>query len=41
MSTRQIKNCNKLRDLLKSECVMLPGAFNGAVARSCADNGKK
>lgn len=38
--TKFIKSCNEFRNLLKSECVMMPGAFNGLVARSCAENGK-
>lgn len=34
-----IKRCNDFRQALKSECVAIPGAFNGLVAKSVAENG--
>lgn len=40
MATRFLNNCKKLRTLMKNECVMLPGAFNGQVGRLCAENGE-
>jgi len=33
------KNCLALRELMKKQCVMLPGAYNGMVARQAALNG--
>mgnify|MGYP006933347901 FL=1 len=33
------KSCKTLRELLKTECVAIPGAYNGLVARSVAENG--
>lgn len=36
-----IKNCKLFRQLLKSECLAIPGAYNGMVARSVAENGFK
>jgi len=36
-----IKSCSTFRELLKKECLAVPGAFNGLVARACADNGFK
>jgi len=34
-----MKSCQTFRQLLKSECVAIPGAFNGLVARACAEHG--
>ena len=39
MSTKFVENCRKLRELLKTDCVSLPGAFNGQVGRLAADAG--
>jgi len=36
-----MKSCQTFRQLLKSECVAIPGAFNGLVARACAEHGFK
>ncbi len=36
----KVKTCQRFRELLKSECVGIPGAFNGLVGRSCAEQGK-
>jgi len=36
-----VKTCQTFRHLLKTQCVAIPGAFNGLVARSVADNGFK
>ena len=30
-----------LRDLMKNQCVMMPGSFNGLVGRMVADHGYK
>ena len=34
-----LKTCQTFRHLLKTECLAVPGAFNGLVARAVADNG--
>lgn len=34
-----VKRCKLFRDLLKNDCLMLPGAFNGMTARICAEKG--
>ena len=34
-----IKNCQLFRKLLKEDCLMVPGAFNGMVGRIAAENG--
>jgi len=34
-----VKTCQTFRHLLKTQCVAIPGAFNGLVARAVADNG--
>ena len=39
MSSKMIKRCQAFREALKSECVAIPGAFNGLVAKSVAENG--
>ena len=39
MSAKMIKKCQSFREALKSECVAIPGAFNGLVAKSVAENG--
>ena len=36
-----LARCKEFRKLLESECVMIPGAFNGLVARSAVLNGFK
>lgn len=36
-----ITRCKEFRRLLESECLMIPGAFNGLVARSAVLNGFK
>ena len=39
MATRFLNNCKNLRALMRKECVMVPGAFNGQVGRLAALNG--
>ena len=39
MSTKFLNNCVKFRKLLAEGGLMLPGAYNGQVARLCALNG--
>jgi 2-methylisocitrate lyase-like PEP mutase family enzyme len=39
MSSAFLNNCKKFRALLKEGSLMLPGAFNGQVARLVALNG--
>jgi methylisocitrate lyase len=34
-----LKNCKKFRELLKSDCLMIPGCFNGLAARLAAQHG--
>jgi len=34
-----VKSAQLFRQLLKSECLAIPGAYNGLVARAVADNG--
>ena len=34
-----IQTCKTFRHLLSTQCVAIPGAFNGLVARAVADNG--
>lgn len=36
-----LNRAKEFRRLLESECVMIPGAFNGLVARVAVDNGFK
>lgn len=38
---RLLQRCKEFRKLLETECVMIPGAFNGLVARSAVLNGFK
>lgn len=33
------KNCKNFRELMRKDCVMLPGAFNGMSGRLAAENG--
>ncbi len=39
MSKKMIQNCRNFREALKKECLAIPGAFNGLVAKSVAENG--
>ncbi len=34
-----VKSAQLFRQLLKTECLAIPGAYNGLVARAVADNG--
>jgi len=36
-----VKNCQTFRQLLKNDCIMVPGAFNGMAGRLAAENGFK
>lgn len=36
-----VKTCQTFRQLLKTQCLAIPGAFNGLVGRAVADNGFK
>jgi len=39
MSGKFVERCKLFRTLMKSNCIQVPGAFNGQVGRLCADNG--
>ena len=36
-----VKNCQTFRNLLSSDCLMVPGCFNGMSGRLATENGFK